>query len=112
MIKLSSKYRFADEKIKKAYYALEEGDYQERFLFKRIHQAMDAIESNAFCGIQVPKRLIPKEYIRKYKVENIWKYNLPGGWRLIYSIATEEIIVVSVILEWLDHKEYERRFNY
>lgn len=70
------------------------------------------IEENAFCGIQIPKRLMPGEYVQKYGVGNVWKYDLPRGWRLIYSIVREEIIVVSLILEWFDHKEYERRFNY
>ena len=32
--------------------------------------------------------------------------------RLIYSIANDEIVVVSLILEWFDHKEYEHKFKY
>lgn len=111
-MKLPSSYRFADESVKEAYYKLEHSDDQERELFKLIKQALVNIEENAFCGIQVPKRLIPKEYEQKYGVRNVWKYDLPRGWRLIYSIAREEVIVVSLILEWFDHKEYERRFNY
>lgn len=111
-MKLLSSYRFADEKIKEAYHRLEQGDNQERELFKLIKQALVNIEENAFCGIQIPKRLIPKEYAQKYGIENAWKYDLPRGWRLIYSIAREEVIVISLILEWFDHKEYERRFNY
>lgn len=111
-MKLLSTYRFADEKIKEAYYQLEQGDDQERELFKLIKQALINIEENAFCGIQLPKRLIPQEYTQNYGVGNVWKYDLPRGWRLIYSIVREEVIVISLILEWFDHKEYERRFNY
>ena len=111
-MKLLSKYRFADEKIKDAYYKLEHGDDQERELFKLIKQALENIEENAFCGIQIPKRLIPREYIQKDGITNLWKYDLPRGWRLMYAIAREEVIVVSLILEWFDHKEYERRFKY
>lgn len=111
-MKLPSKYRFADENVREAYYKLERGDDQERELFKLIKQALVNIEANAFCGIQIPKRLIPKEYIQKYGVSNLWKYDLPRGWRLIYSIAREEVIVVSLILEWFDHKGYERKFKY
>lgn len=70
------------------------------------------MEENAFCGIQIPKRLIPKTYLRKYGVDNLWKYDLPEGWRLLYSVRRDEIIVVSIILEWPPHKEYERRFGY
>ncbi len=111
-MKLPSTIRFADEKIKEAFYKLEQGDNSEKELFKVINQALNNLEENAFCGIQIPKKLIPKEYIRKYGAKNLWKYDLPMGWRLIYSITNEEIIVVSLILEWFDHKEYEKRFNY
>ena len=111
-MRLPSKSRFADEKIRKAFYKLEQGDAQERELFKIIDQALDNIEANAFCGVQIPKRLIPKEYSQKYGVTNLWKYDLPRGWRLIYSVARDEVIVISLILEWFDHKEYERKFNY
>ncbi|MBL7055043.1 type II toxin-antitoxin system RelE/ParE family toxin [Candidatus Woesearchaeota archaeon] len=111
-MKLPSEIRFVEDNIKKAFYKLEEGDDSKRELFKLINQALDNIEQNSFCGIQIPKKLIPKEYSSKYKVKNLWKYDLPKGWRLIYSIANDEIVVVSLILEWFDHKEYERTFKY
>ena len=111
-MKLPSDIRFADESIKEAFYKLENGDDSERELFKFINQALDNIEENAFCGIQIPKRLIPKEYISKFGVKNLWKYDLPKSWRLIYSIINDEIVVVSLVLEWFDHKEYEKRFKY
>lgn len=111
-MKLPSDIRFADESIKEAFYKLEKGDDSERELFKFINQALDNLEENAFCGIQIPKRLIPEEYIKKYGAKNIWKYDLPKAWRLIYSIVNDEIVVVSLVLEWLDHKNYEKRFKY
>jgi hypothetical protein len=70
------------------------------------------LKENPFCGIAIPKRLIPKIYIRKYGINNLWKYNLPGAWRLLYSIAGNRVKIVAIILEWLSHKEYERRFKY
>jgi hypothetical protein len=77
-MKLPSQIRFFDENLKKAFYKLESGDEQEKELFKLLDQAMTNIESNAFCGIQIPKKLIPKEYINK-GVKNLWKYDLPRG---------------------------------
>jgi len=111
-VKLPSDIRFVDESIREAFYKLEKGDNSERELFKFINQALDNIEENAFCGIQIPKRLIPKEYITKFGVKNLWKHDLPKSWRLIYSIVNDEIVVVSLVLEWLDHKNYEKRFKY
>ncbi len=109
---LPSETRFVEEAIKKAFYDLENGDSSEKELFKFINQAIENIEKNAFCGIQIPKKQIPKEYVQKYGVTNLWKYDLPNAWRLIYSIRAGKAIVISVILEWMNHKEYERRFGY
>ncbi|HLC86578.1 MAG TPA: hypothetical protein VJG30_04800 [Candidatus Nanoarchaeia archaeon] len=78
-MKLPSDVKFADKKVKEAFYKLENGDDQERELFRLINQAIDNIEKNAFCGIQIPKKLIPKVYIQNYGVTNIWKYDLPKG---------------------------------
>lgn len=111
-MKIPSDVRFIDSKLKDSLYKLENGDKSQRELFKFINQALDNIEENAFCGIQVPKRQIPKEYKKKFEIENIWKYDLPKGWRLIYSIVKDDIVVVSLVLEWSDHKPYENRFNY
>ena len=40
------------------------------------------------------------------------KCNLPDGWRLVYTLAGNEIEIISILLEWFSHKEYERRFGY
>ncbi len=80
-MRLPSEIRFADKTIQNALYKLEGGDDFERELFRYINQALDNIEKNAFFGIQIPKRLIPKEFALKYNVKNLWKYNLPKGWR-------------------------------
>ncbi|MBU2638727.1 MAG: hypothetical protein KJ955_07175 [Nanoarchaeota archaeon] len=111
-MKLPSTIRFADLRLKQAFKELANGDDAEQKLFQSINHAFDMIQDDAFCGIQIPKRQIPKEYIRKYGIKNLRKYNLPEGWRLIYSIRREEIIVISLILEWFDHKSYARRFHY
>jgi len=109
---LPSETRFVEEIIKESFYKLEKGDSSEKELFRFINQAMNNIEKNAFCGIQIPKKQIPKEYIKKYGVTNLWKYDLPNAWRLIYSIRGGKAIIITVVLEWMTHKEYERRFKY
>jgi len=53
---LPSETRFVEEAIKKAFYDLENGDSSEKELFKFINQAIENIEKNAFCGIQIPKK--------------------------------------------------------
>ena len=109
-MKLPSKIKFTNEKTKKAFEELRTN--KDTKIFGWLIRAFNDIEENAFCGIQIPKRLIPKEYIQKDKIKNLWKYNLPNAWRLLYSIENQEILVVSIILEWMDHKTYEKKFNY
>ena len=110
-MKLQSKVKFTDEKTQKAFEELLKSN-SEKKIYDWLTRAFKDIEENAFCGIQIPKRLIPKEYTQKHKINNLWKYNLPDAWRLLYSIENQEIIVVSIILEWMDHKTYEKTFKY
>lgn len=103
---------FGDTKLKTSYEQLKDSRVEDKILYKWISRAINDLEENAFCGIQIPKKLMPKVYIDKYNIDNLWKYDLPKGWRLLYSIANSEVRIISIILEWMDHKDYERRFNY
>ena len=111
-MKRKSRIQFADEKIRSLFHKLENGDYQEKELAKFLAQAFENLEENAFCGVQIRKKLIPKEYITKFDIRNLWKYDLPRGWRLLYSIIGSEVIVISLVLEWMNHKDYEKRLRY
>lgn len=109
---MKSEVRFVNESLKDAFNKLSNGSFEEKQLKKFIERAFKDIMENSFCGIQIPKKLIPLDYIKHYNIKNLWKYDLPRGWRLVYSIEKEEIQVISIILEWFDHKSYERRFKY
>ena len=109
---MKSDVYFADEKLKETYNKLKNSKTEEKELHKWISRAIDDLKQDAFMGIQIKKDLFPREYVQKYNIDNLWKYNLPKGWRLIYTIETDEIKIMSIILEWFDHKNYERRFKY
>lgn len=101
------KVQFVNEKIKEDYNKI-----TDLTLKNNLNKAFEKIIQNPFCCIQIPKKLIPKVYIKKYKIKNLWKYNLPNSWRLIYSIQSNQITILSIILEWFNHKNYERIFKY
>ncbi|MEW5759198.1 MAG: hypothetical protein AB1779_00355 [Candidatus Thermoplasmatota archaeon] len=109
---MKSRVVFADKKVKEAYEKLRDSTTEDKKLYLWLNRAFDDLAENAFCGIQIPKKLIPKEYIKKYGIDNLWKYNLPNAWRLLYSVARDEVIIISIIIEWLSHKRYERRLGY
>ncbi len=83
-----------------------------KFQDKKLYEFIDRTKKDPTCAIKIPKKLWPKIYVQKYAITNLWKYDLPSGWRLIYTIKTDEVMILSVILEWFDHKEYARRFDY
>lgn len=103
---------FAEQNLKESYEALSEGRFEDKELYKFITRAKEDLIKDPLCGIRVPARLFPKEYVQKYGITNLWKYDLPNGWRLLYTVVGNEVKIVSVILEWMTHKEYERRFGY
>ena len=109
---MKSKVMFADEKIKKAFDRPKDSQGEGKMLYEQLNRAFDELAENAASGIQVPNRIIPKEYIRKYGINNLWKYNLPNAWRLLYTTKRDNIFILSVVLEWMSHKEYEKRFGY
>jgi len=105
----SCKIEFANEKIEQEFENLPENNEIKR----HIKNAFEEIKQNAFCAIPIPKKLIPKEYVQKYGIRNLWKYDLPDGWRLLYSITTpSKVEILSIILEWFNHHDYEKKFNY
>ena len=111
-MKLRAELQFGDINLENAFYDLKEGDALVKGLYSSLVKAFKRIGQNTFCGTQISKKLIPREYSQKYRVSNLWKYNLPGAWRLLYSVEKGEITVLAVILEWLNHKSYEKRFGY
>ena len=58
---------FANDKIEKVFNKLSDDDE----IKKHIKRAIEDIKQNAFCGIPIPKKLFPKEYIKKYKMNNL-----------------------------------------
>ena len=83
-----------------------------RQLLKAIEREKEYIRIDPHRGIQIPKDRIPKEYINQYSVTNLWKINLPDYWRMIYTIVGNELEIISILLEFIDHKEYNKKFGY
>ncbi len=103
---------FITQKLKEEFDILKEGKFEDKQLYAFIDRAINDLKDKPTCGIKIPKKLWPKDYVQKHQITNLWKYDLPNAWRLVYTIEHDEIKIVSIILEWFDHKEYEKRFGY
>ncbi len=70
---------FINNKTKKSFEVLKEGRSEDKQLHQLINKAFDNLKQNPLSGTKIKKKLWPKEYIKKYKINNLWKYNLPNA---------------------------------
>lgn len=103
---------FGNKRLEKEFECLKEGKFQDKQLHTSIEKAISGIKKNPVCGTKVSKKLWPRDYVIKYKISNLFKYDLPNGWRLIYTIKEDDVMILNVILDWFNHKAYERKFGY
>jgi len=59
---------------------------------------------------EVAKRgsIIFRNYKKKYGINNLRVYDLPLAYRLMYTITPNEVEIISVILNWMNHKDYDK----
>ena len=79
----SKRVVFVDEKLEKAFNSLSEHDSTKKALKKAVKE----IQKDCYCGRNVKKQLIPKQWVTKYGINNLWIYNLPSAWRLLYALT-------------------------
>jgi hypothetical protein len=108
LFKPADKVIFADTKIEDEFNSIKDNEW----LKKAILRAIADFKENAFCGERIKKEIIPKIYIQKYVIDNLLWYPLPDGWRLVYSVFSIEGEITAMIIEYFDHKNYEKRFGY
>jgi len=48
----------------------------------------------------------------KYGTDRLWKIDLVGFWRLIYTITGDSVKVIAFVLEFMDHDKYNKIFGY
>jgi hypothetical protein len=102
--------KFGNQELKESFEELKNKDSE---LYNQLLKAREDICKNAFCGRNVRKKLIPKSFVKKYNINNLWIYNLRDAWRLLYTITSpDKIELMAVVLDWMDHKDYERLFGF
>ena len=106
------KVAFVDVALKNAFEELKQGKFEDKQLFGFLSRAIDDLKVNPLCGVKIPSKQWPKDFIKKYRIDNLRKYDLPVGWRLIYTLRGNELEIISVLIEWSSHKKYDRKFHY
>ena len=81
-------------------------------LLNAINRIFDILISNPFYGENAKKDLIPKEYMQKYDVGNLFIADLPDYWRMIYTLESDEIEIIAFVLDIIDHDKYNKKFGF
>ena len=78
-------------------------------LLRSINQKKDLIKANPFYGDNIEKKKIPKIH---YNVQNLWRVELTGYWRMLYTIKGDKVQIICFVLDIIDHKKYDKLFGY
>lgn len=81
-------------------------------LKKELREAFMVLKEDCLSGQKIQRDKWPPVYVKKYQVNNLWRYALQSGWRLIYTIIGEPDGLIVSVLEVFSHKDYEERFEY
>ncbi|MBN1793192.1 hypothetical protein JW826_05920 [Candidatus Woesearchaeota archaeon] len=77
-------------------------------LLKSINQKFEFIRLNPSYGDKIQKRI----YYKTINVRNLWRVELAGYWRMLYTIRTDKVEIMCFILDILDHARYDKKFGY
>jgi len=81
-------------------------------LLSSINNALKNIKVDYKYGDLIPRKYISKATIEKYGIDKIFRVELIGYWRLLYTIIGEEAKIIAFILEYMDHNKYNKIFGY
>ncbi len=78
-------------------------------LLSSIERSLDLLKTNPFSGDSVPHKFWPREFS---ELPNLFRMELSQFWRLLYYVTGDEVRVISVVFEIIDHGEYDKLFGY
>lgn len=81
-------------------------------LLSSINTAIRNIKANPFYGDFIPRKYISKATMNRYGTDKIFRVELVGYWRLLYTVIGDEAKIVAFILEYMDHAVYDKVFGY
>ena len=109
LLKGQAKAQFEElNRIATAQYAEGTTNSEEIRLLKSIRQKAGLIKENRMYGDNIPKKLIPKSF----DVSNLFRIELAGYWRMLYSLETNENEIIALVTHILDHLAYDKLFGY
>ena len=103
-------YEELQESVAQRKHSSEKPTYEQ--LLASINNAIRNLKANPYYGDLIPRRNISKGVISRYGTNKIFRVELVGYWRLLYTVVGDEAKIIAFILEYIDHKKYNKIFGY
>lgn len=86
----------------------------ERSILKAVNKKSELIKANPHYGDPISHGLIPKEFIEKYGITNLFRVELPNFWRMLYTLTNNDtkIEIVAFVLDISSHAGYDHKMGY
>ena len=81
-------------------------------LLKAIEREKNNLKIDPQHGIHISRQNISKTTVARYGTDRLWKVDLVGYWRMIYTLTGDEVKIVAFVLEFMDHNKYNKIFDY
>lgn len=80
---------------------------------KWIEGMKSVLKENMIAGECIRKKQIPGQYVKRYGVNNLYRYEHPEGYRSCYTLTEHgDLGVCPMILDVKTHDEYNKIFGY
>lgn len=81
-------------------------------LLSSINNAIMNIKANHCYGDLIPRKYLNRNIVNKYGTDKIFRVELVGYWRLLYTLIGDEAKIIAFSLEYMDHEKYNKLFGY
>ena len=85
-------------------------DPRHRTIGRRVRAYRPLLLVDSLHGEVVPRSSIPAALVRQYGIENLYVEDLPGFWRMLYSVAKSAGQRYVIVLTIVSHRDHSRWF--
>ncbi|MFH0986671.1 MAG: hypothetical protein V1911_01340 [Candidatus Micrarchaeota archaeon] len=81
-------------------------------LLKSLKMKEILLKANPQAGDHIPQKNIPQKTAELYNTSHLWRLEIYNYWRAIYTITGNEVEILALVLDIVDHDRYNKLFRY
>ncbi len=85
-------------------------DSENQRLLNSLKKKEEILKVNPEYGDHIPRKYIKRKTIKKYGTDSLWRVEVYNYWRAIYTLTGNEIEILTLILDVVDHNTYNKLF--